>query len=149
VVCSFALGHFPYPEISVTECIRTLRPGGRIGFAWWDHPTRQRIQGIFRETIAEIGVAPPPDLPGAHDMFRFSETPQFLQLLRGVGCDRGTRDHVSLPGHRNAVAGRSRKLCLEQRRDQEEEKRQLRAILLKSCLPSEDGFLCMLPMRPR
>jgi SAM-dependent methyltransferase len=87
VVCSFALGHFPYPEISVTECIRTLKPGGRIGFAWWDHPTRQRIQGIFRETIAEIGVAPPPDVPGAHDMFRFSETPQFLQLLRGVGLD--------------------------------------------------------------
>ena len=29
VVCNFGLGHFPYPEASVAECIRTLRRGGQ------------------------------------------------------------------------------------------------------------------------
>src|SRR5579872_6221410 len=52
VVCAFGLGHFPKPEPAVAECVRTLSPGGRIAFAWWDDPARQRIQGIFREAIA-------------------------------------------------------------------------------------------------
>jgi SAM-dependent methyltransferase len=57
VVCAFGLGHFPKPELAVAECVRTLSPGGCIAFAWWHDPARQRIQGIFREAIAEIGVS--------------------------------------------------------------------------------------------
>ena len=63
VVCNFGLGHFPCPEASVAECIRTLKCGGRIALSWWDDPGKQRIQGLFREAIAEIGIAPPPDVP--------------------------------------------------------------------------------------
>jgi SAM-dependent methyltransferase len=85
VVCAFGLGHFPRPELAVTECIRTLSPGGRIAFAWWDDPSRQRIQGIFRETIAEIGVSAPLDLPKGHNVFRFSNSDEFLRLLNGAG----------------------------------------------------------------
>ena len=83
VVCAFGLGHFPKPELAVSECIRTLSPGGRIAFAWWDDPSRQRIQGIFRETIAEVGVSAPLDLPQGHNMFRFSDSSEFLRLLNG------------------------------------------------------------------
>jgi SAM-dependent methyltransferase len=85
VVCAFGLGHFPQPELAVTECVRTLSPGGCIAFAWWHDPAHQRIQGIFREAIAEIGVSLPPDVPQGHNVFRFSNSGEFLRLLEGAG----------------------------------------------------------------
>jgi SAM-dependent methyltransferase len=90
VVCAFGLGHFPRPELAVAECVRTLSPGGRIAFAWWDDPSRQRIQGIFREAIAEIGISPPPDVPHGHNVFRFSNSDEFLRLLEGAGLTEVT-----------------------------------------------------------
>ncbi len=85
VVCAFGLGHFPRPELAVAECVRTLLPGGRIAFAWWDDPSRQRIQGIFREAIAEIGAPVALDVPQGHNVFRFSNSEEFLRLLEGAG----------------------------------------------------------------
>ena len=52
VLCNFALGHFPKPEAALAECVRVLAPGGTLAFSWWDRPERQRVQGLFRETIA-------------------------------------------------------------------------------------------------
>jgi ubiquinone/menaquinone biosynthesis C-methylase UbiE len=85
VVSAFGLGHFPQPELAVAECVRTLSPGGCIAFAWWHDPARQRIQGIFREAIAEIGVSLPSDVPQGHNVFRFSNSGEFLRLLEGAG----------------------------------------------------------------
>ena len=94
VVCNFGLGHFPYPEASVAECIRTLRRGGRIALSWWDDPSKQRIQGLFREAVAEIGIAPPPEVPEGHSVFRFSDTDEFRRLLEGAGLtDIMVQDH--------------------------------------------------------
>lgn len=84
LVCGFGLGHFPRPEAAVAECVRVLKPGGRIALSWWDDPARQRIQGIFRETIAELAVALPPELPQAHNSYRFSNTQEFVRLLSGA-----------------------------------------------------------------
>jgi SAM-dependent methyltransferase len=85
VVCAFGLGHFPRPEAAVAECIRTLLPGGWIALSWWDDPSRQRIQGIFRDAVAEVGVSMPPDLPQGHNVYRFSDTGEFVRLLEGAG----------------------------------------------------------------
>jgi len=85
VVCAFGLGHFPRPERALAECARTLRPGGRIALSWWDSPARQRVQGVFREAIAEVGALVPPDVPQGHNVYRFSDTSEFLQLLQASG----------------------------------------------------------------
>jgi SAM-dependent methyltransferase len=97
VVCSFALGHFPYPEAVIAECARVARGGGWIGVSWWDDPSRQRIQGLFREAIAEIGAAPPPDVPIGYSMLRFSETAALQELLAGAGLSEvEVRDHHAM-----------------------------------------------------
>src|SRR4051794_20563435 len=96
VVCAFGLGHFPQPEVAVAECVRTLSPGGCIAFAWWDDPARQRIQGIFREAIAEVGVSAPPDVPQGHNVFRFSDPGEFLRLLQRAGLtDVAVTEHAA------------------------------------------------------
>jgi SAM-dependent methyltransferase len=85
VVCAFGLGHFPRPEVAVAECVRTLAPSGRLAFSWWDDPSRQRIQGIFRDAISEVGVSVPADVPQGHNVYRFSNTGEFVRLLEGAG----------------------------------------------------------------
>jgi len=94
VVCNFGLGHLPFPEASVAECIRVLKLGGRIALSWWDDPSRQRIQGLFREAIAEIGGAPHPDVPTGYSVLRFSDTGEFRRLLEGAELnDVAVDDH--------------------------------------------------------
>jgi 2-polyprenyl-3-methyl-5-hydroxy-6-metoxy-1,4-benzoquinol methylase len=85
VVCSFGLGHFPRPEASVAECMRTLKPGGRIALSWWDDSRQQRIQGLFREAIAEVGAEPPPDVPKGHSSMRFCDAGELRRLLESAG----------------------------------------------------------------
>ena len=94
VVCNFGLGHFPYPEASIAECVRVLKPGGRIALSWWADPSKQRIQGLFREAITEIGAAPPADVPQGHAIYRFANTHEFRNLLEGANLtDVGIEDH--------------------------------------------------------
>lgn len=85
VICSFGLGHFPRPEAAVAECVRTLKHGGRIALAWWDDFRLQRIQGLFREAVAEIGLPPPADIPPGHSSQRFCNGAEFQRLLREAG----------------------------------------------------------------
>ncbi len=97
VCCGFALGHIPRPEVSLVECMRVLKPGGWIAFSWWDDPSRQRIQGIFREALTELRVAPPPGAPQGHNIFRFSDRAAFEGLLRGAGLmDVRVDDHSAV-----------------------------------------------------
>jgi len=85
VVCAFGLGHFPRPELAVAESVRILLDGGRLAFSWWDDPSRQRIQGIFRDAILEVGVSMPAHVPAGHNVYRFSDTKEFIRVLEGAG----------------------------------------------------------------
>jgi SAM-dependent methyltransferase len=97
IVCNFGIGHFPWPEAALAECIRTLKAGGRIALSWWDQPDKQRIQGLFRDAIAEVGAAPPPDVPSGHSNLRFSDAAAFRNLLDGAGlADIRVEDHSSI-----------------------------------------------------
>jgi hypothetical protein len=79
---------------SIAECVRTLKQGGCLALSWWDDPRRQRIQGLFREAIAEIGAAPPPDVPAGYSILRFSDTDEFRRLLEGAGhSEVAVHDH--------------------------------------------------------
>ena len=82
VVCNFGLGHFPKPDEALAECVRVLRPGGRIALAWWDSLERQRLQAVFRDAIEAAGAYPAATVPQGHNVFRFSDSTEFEQLLK-------------------------------------------------------------------
>jgi len=85
VACNFGIGHFPNPEASVAECMRVLKCGGHMALAWWEAPDKQRVQGLFREAIAEIGAKPPPDVPVGNSMLRFTDAGELRKLLEDTG----------------------------------------------------------------
>jgi len=95
VVCAFGLGHFPYPEASLAECLRTLKAGGRIAFSWWDTSDKQRVQGLIRDAAAAVGAKPPGVLPAGHSSLRFTDAFEFRRLLEGAGLA-----DISLAEHR-------------------------------------------------
>src|SRR5215813_13668379 len=95
VVCAFGLGHFPYPEASLAECLRTLKAGGRIAFSWWDTSDKQRVQGLIRDAAAEAGARPPGVLPAGHSSLRFTDASEFRRLMEGAGLA-----DISLDEHR-------------------------------------------------
>jgi SAM-dependent methyltransferase len=85
VICNSGVSHFPQPEAALAECVRVLVPGGTLAFSWWDLPERQRVQGLFREAIAELRLVPPPEVPQGHDILRFADPNAFAGLLWGAG----------------------------------------------------------------
>jgi SAM-dependent methyltransferase len=84
LVCGLGLGHFPRPELAVAECSRVVAAGGKLAFAWWDDPSRHRLQALFREAVAEVGAPAPPNVP-VHSTLRFCDAGEFRRLLEGAG----------------------------------------------------------------
>jgi SAM-dependent methyltransferase len=87
VVCAFGIGHFPDPERVLAEFARVVTPGGRVALSWWEAFSRNRINGIFHEVIASLGVSAPDVLPPGPPMDRFSDPPTFVDVMRAAGFD--------------------------------------------------------------
>jgi SAM-dependent methyltransferase len=85
VICNFGLGHFPRAEQAMAECVRILRPGGRLAVSWWDEPSRQRLPGVFLDALQEAGAAVPPALPPGPPLFRFAADGALSGLFQAVG----------------------------------------------------------------
>jgi ubiquinone/menaquinone biosynthesis C-methylase UbiE len=90
VLCNFGIGHFPRPELALAEFGRVTAPGGAVAVSWWDVPARHRLNGIFFDAFNEAQATPPPDLPAAPPMFRFSEDHALTELLRSARLDNVT-----------------------------------------------------------
>lgn len=85
VVGNFVLPHLSEPEVVVGECVRVLKPGGRLALSAWDRPERARFVGVLVEAIAEVGPPPPADLPDGPPFFRYADTGEIGTLLTGAG----------------------------------------------------------------
>jgi SAM-dependent methyltransferase len=85
VVCAFGIGHFPDPERVMAEFARVAAPGGRAALSWWEGFSRNRINGIFHEVTAKLGVSAPDVLPQGPPMDRFSDPQTFANFMRMAG----------------------------------------------------------------
>ncbi len=87
VVGNFVILHLGLPERAVSEFVRVLAPGGRLGLTAWDLPDRARVFGVFLDAVAEAEAKPPEDIPVGPDFFRFSVDEEFDGLLREQGLE--------------------------------------------------------------
>ena len=90
VICAFGIGHFPDPEGVIAEFARVIKPGGVAALSWWEAFSRNRINGIFYEVIAKLGVSAPGVLPQGPPIDRFSDPQTFASFLQAAGF-RGVR----------------------------------------------------------
>jgi hypothetical protein len=69
----------------MAELARVVAPGGRAALSWWEGFSRNRINGIFHEVIARLGVSAPGVLPQGPPMDRFSDPQAFANCMRAAG----------------------------------------------------------------
>ena len=87
VTAAFVLLHLGRPELAVAEAARVLSPGGRVAFTVWDEPTRGRWLGLLLDAVADVGAAPPADIPPGPPIFRFADDVEFSRLLSNAGLE--------------------------------------------------------------
>ena len=85
VVCAFGIGHFPDAERAMAELARVAAPDGFVALSWWEAFSRNRINGIFHEVIAKLGISAPDLLPQGPPMDRFSDPRTFADFMRAAG----------------------------------------------------------------
>jgi SAM-dependent methyltransferase len=84
VLCSFGVGHFPRPELALSEFARVTVPDGTVAVSWWDIPARHRLNGIFFDAFSEAKAIFPPDVPVGPPVFRFSDDQALSDLMRSA-----------------------------------------------------------------
>jgi len=81
---AFVLLHLGTPERAVSEAARVLDQGGAAAFTVWDVPARGRWLGVLLDAVAEVGAAPPADVPPGPPLFQFADDGAFCALLEGA-----------------------------------------------------------------
>ena len=120
VTAAFVLLHLGRPELAVAEAARVLSPGGGVAFTVWDEPTRGRWLGVLLDAVADVGAAPPADIPPGPPIFRFADDVEFERLLSNAGLERRRRadDRFLTPRSRappSSGTGSSRARCASAR----------------------------------
>ena len=96
VVGGFVVNHLPHPERAIAEAARVLAPGGAVAFSVWDRPERNRLNGVFRDAMADVGVPSLAEIEEGPDPTRFSDDPEFVTLLEGAGLGEAAVETISL-----------------------------------------------------
>jgi ubiquinone/menaquinone biosynthesis C-methylase UbiE len=95
VVGGFVVNHLPHPERAIAEAARVLTPGGAVAFSVWDRPEHNRLNGVFRDAMADVGVPSLAEVEEGPDPARFSDDAEFVALLEGAGLDDAAVETIS------------------------------------------------------
>ena len=84
VVSRFGVMFFSSPVDAVRECLRVLKPGGRISMAVWHFAERNPFHYVVAQVVERYVESPPP-APDSPDAFRFAEPGELQAVLSKAG----------------------------------------------------------------
>ena len=84
VIMNFGVLHLADPDRAIAECLRVLRPGGRLAFTVWVPPPATVpfaivLESVEKHGVLDIGVPPGPP------MFRFADFQEVERVLGAAG----------------------------------------------------------------
>lgn len=84
VVSRFGVMFFPSPVDCVRECLRVLKPGGRLSMAVWHFAEKNPFHYSVSQVVERYVDSPPP-LPDSPDAFRFANPGKLQAVLSRAG----------------------------------------------------------------
>jgi SAM-dependent methyltransferase len=98
LTCRFGIMFFPDLAKALRECLRVLKPGGRVAFVAWGTKEQPFFTATAGIVLKHVPVPPPPPDPDAPNLFMFGERGRLRRALEAAGFRNVHEEDRTVPG---------------------------------------------------
>ena len=98
LTCRFGLMFFPDLPRALRECLRVLKPGGRVVFVAWGKKEQPFFTTTAGTVLKHVPVPPPPPDPEGPSLYMFGERDRLRRALMAAGFNNVHEEDRVIPG---------------------------------------------------
>jgi SAM-dependent methyltransferase len=98
ITCRLGIMFFPDLPKALRECLRVLKPGGRVVFVAWGKKEQPFFTTTAGIVLKHVPVPPPPPDPDGPNLFMFGERERLRRALEAAGFSKVIEEHRTIPG---------------------------------------------------
>jgi len=99
LTCRFGIMFFPDLPRALKECLRVVKPGGRVVFVAWGKKEQPFFTTTAGVVLKHLPAPPPPPDPDAPSLFMFGERNRLRRALVAAGFTNVHEEDRIIPGH--------------------------------------------------